>query len=541
MDDGIQLRGGRQLPPRLLPERSNSLQDDTDVIIAVNTDNNPLPNENDFVDGEDLNGEVQLSAGGDGIAKSWAEEMEGDAAINIDKSLSGDFAGAVRAEERNARRLSQVHDLIPSSRHEQVMSRSQGDVAMATRGRGRGHEVHTVSPRSQLRDEMFLRRPGRPSVARAGRYRESSPSPLRSRSHVTFREGPSDTSLSSVSSFIQRSAVDPEKYDGTTSLKTYLKKFERVAQWNKWTSVDKAFQLTINLKGSAALCIKTLRDEQYDDYGAIVSKLKDSFGCNETDWLDKFVNSTRHKSESLIDFANNLRYLGSKAFPDGVQDSTLVKKFIRGCGDSKLADFLFVQQPVDLSEVMRFVLKYQDFQKVEKPRKPDPVYSVAESPVNIIETRKEGLSTAEMFKSIKDCVDKNLKKTEEGMEQIRKTMREVKECQNKFSKEIDQLKNPVFGPNPNFRGNGRHQSFQNPNRNFDSRNPQDNWRNRNYNRSSGPQNNGPRNFGQNPNYSGPTPSTPRYGSPNSAGQGQNLASQGRNSAQGQNSAQVNLN
>ena len=263
--------------------------------------------------------------------------------------MSCGFNDTERVDEMINKCMSRVCDLISFIvKHERAISNT-GDLEANDRSQVRGRNMHDVHPRSPSSDDG--RNPHR---------HEHSPTHPRSRSRITFQEGPS---AASVSSFIQRSAIEPEKYDGKTSLKSYLKKFERIAQWNQWTSSDKAFQLMINLTGSAALCMKTLRDEQFDDYGAIISQLKVSFGCPEIDWLELFVNCTRHKSESLIDFANQLQYLGFEALTTGIPDTLMVKKFIQGCDDSKLAEFLFMENPCNLDAVRKFVLKYQEFQK----------------------------------------------------------------------------------------------------------------------------------------------------------------------------------
>ena len=89
--------------------------------------------------------------------------------------------------------------------------------------------------------------------------------PSRGRDDPTsqFREGPaSQVPLGQPGCLSYRQPIDPETYDGKTSVEEYLKRFEQIADWNKWDDEEAAIQLSLKLKGSAKRIVKILPENQ---------------------------------------------------------------------------------------------------------------------------------------------------------------------------------------------------------------------------------------------------------------------------------------
>ena len=78
-----------------------------------------------------------------------------------------------------------------------------------------------------------------------------------------------------VSSSSQSRWVRPDRFDGTTSLETFLVKFENCASFNRWTEKEKLAHLWTSLQKEAA---QLLWDAQGLSYDELVNRLRKRFG-----------------------------------------------------------------------------------------------------------------------------------------------------------------------------------------------------------------------------------------------------------------------
>lgn len=89
----------------------------------------------------------------------------------------------------------------------------------------RSKQTHLLQPRAPVRD------PGTPRV-----------------------ELTSSNEMRPLSEVMRRTLMKPNKYDGSVPLETFLRQFEVCAEYNEWTSRDKATYLQCSLeKGPAQL------------------------------------------------------------------------------------------------------------------------------------------------------------------------------------------------------------------------------------------------------------------------------------------------
>ena len=54
----------------------------------------------------------------------------------------------------------------------------------------------------------------------------------------------------------QRRQIQPETYNGKSSLEDFIDQFELVSKWNQWTVDEKALQLAMSLRGMAKSAFK---------------------------------------------------------------------------------------------------------------------------------------------------------------------------------------------------------------------------------------------------------------------------------------------
>ena len=73
--------------------------------------------------------------------------------------------------------------------------------------------------------------------------------------------------------------LEPETFDGTSSAEwaEYIIHFEQIAEWNKWSNIQKAKMLSIKLRGEAQKLLGSLSPDQYNDYEILKTTLSHRF------------------------------------------------------------------------------------------------------------------------------------------------------------------------------------------------------------------------------------------------------------------------
>ena len=168
-----------------------------------------------------------------------------------------------------------------------------------------------------------------------------------------------------------RKNVDPEKYDGTESVENYLERFEEVAQWNGWSEVEKAMQLSMHLTGVAKIAVRSLTPEEKRSYSSIHERLMESFDTkgNLLTNQQKFWKRFKSQKESLPEFANELRILANRAFSDIVAgpsgakalEEMLINRFVTGLSNAELGRYVHMQHPKSLQHAVSLARDYEAF------------------------------------------------------------------------------------------------------------------------------------------------------------------------------------
>ena len=55
----------------------------------------------------------------------------------------------------------------------------------------------------------------------------------------------------------RRCQIQPETYNGKTSVDDFIEHFELISNWNQWTIEEQPLQLAMNLRGAAQSLFKT--------------------------------------------------------------------------------------------------------------------------------------------------------------------------------------------------------------------------------------------------------------------------------------------
>ena len=100
--------------------------------------------------------------------------------------------------------------------------------------------------------------------------------------------------------------MKPPKYDGRTPLDEFIIAFNNCAQFNRWSSSDKAAYLKNSLTGGAA---QLLRDSANSTYKELIAKLERRYGTKNQQerYRTEIRYRIRKKGESVPELAQAIR------------------------------------------------------------------------------------------------------------------------------------------------------------------------------------------------------------------------------------------
>jgi hypothetical protein len=169
-----------------------------------------------------------------------------------------------------------------------------------------------------------------------------------------------------------RRQMDPEKYNGKTSVEDFIEHFEQVSLWNQWNGEEKALQLEMCLRGAAKSSFKTIPEIHKTNYLSILSFLRSSFGRLNEEILfqDRFWQRKKCAKEDLVEYAHDLKLLASKAFKDMVEfdnaayNSMIVNRFVSGIGDADLGRWVYMRHPANIDEALSVARDIESYEKL---------------------------------------------------------------------------------------------------------------------------------------------------------------------------------
>lgn len=169
---------------------------------------------------------------------------------------------------------------------------------------------------------------------------------------------------------------DPKPFDGVKiEWCDYIKHFETVADWNGWTLAERAKQLVMCFDGEAIKLLGELPKEVLCDYKLLVQDLNRRYDPTERAqaWKVEFRNRFRKPTESIMQYAQSLTRLVSKAFPNMpsyAQQQWVLDQFTLGIGSLELQRHVQFGHPKALSEAVSLATEYEAFETGMKQRKP---------------------------------------------------------------------------------------------------------------------------------------------------------------------------
>ncbi|XP_068739315.1 uncharacterized protein [Montipora capricornis] len=178
---------------------------------------------------------------------------------------------------------------------------------------------------------------------------------------------------------------NPADYDGTQSLRDYLKHFERCSVVNGWNKEDAAVFLAASLRGEVKKVLSGMSDSDCRNYAKIVDKLKLRFGVEKQRELHqaRLHNRRQQENESVQALSADIRSMSTLAYQNlspGTKERFAVQHFIDTSKDRDDRLRLRREKPRTMDEALLLACGLETFRLLDRdrPRSSPKVFSVDE-------------------------------------------------------------------------------------------------------------------------------------------------------------------
>ena len=165
-----------------------------------------------------------------------------------------------------------------------------------------------------------------------------------------------------------RNASSPKVpiFDGTVSahFRPWLIQFEAIARHQCWTSGEKVVRLVASLTGPAANMLIGMTMGQLDDYAFLAARLSRRYDPPEREEAHRaeLCARTRRCNESADEFADNLKNLAQRAYPNADQnmlDNLVVERFREGHNNIELKKHLCLYPSTGLQDLIGACVRFE--------------------------------------------------------------------------------------------------------------------------------------------------------------------------------------
>ena len=163
-----------------------------------------------------------------------------------------------------------------------------------------------------------------------------------------------------------RPLVLPEPYDGSGSWSEWSFHFENVAAVNNWDDAQKLRWLRVRVTGRAQKALHRLQGSTDMTYEATRDALKARFDpeSRRTRYQAEFQTRRKKASEGWADFADELRSLADKAYPDLGEDARerlSINAYLTQLPQPQIAFSVRQKQPATLDDAVTATLEMESY------------------------------------------------------------------------------------------------------------------------------------------------------------------------------------
>ena len=165
-----------------------------------------------------------------------------------------------------------------------------------------------------------------------------------------------------------RPLLTPEPFSGKGSFTEWLQHFEGVAAINKWDDAAKLLWLRVRLIGTAQTAYGRLPTTARDSYAELTKALKDRFepDAMKEMYVAEFHGRKKAKTEGWAEFADHLKLLADKAFPDledKAREYMSLTQFMGQLENPQVAFSVRQKRPTTLIEAVSATIEMESYLK----------------------------------------------------------------------------------------------------------------------------------------------------------------------------------
>lgn len=160
--------------------------------------------------------------------------------------------------------------------------------------------------------------------------------------------------------------VLPDSFAGETGWDEWITHFENVADVNGWTEEQKLKWIKVRLTGRAQKAFQRLTEAARCDYKEAKKALKARFEpeSKKTLYQAEFQTRRKKKSENWADFAEDLRLLADKAFPelpDEARETLTLNSYLSQLDQPQVAFSVKLKRPTTLDDAVTATLEMESY------------------------------------------------------------------------------------------------------------------------------------------------------------------------------------
>ena len=162
--------------------------------------------------------------------------------------------------------------------------------------------------------------------------------------------------------------MKPNKFDGNTSIDTFLIQFETAADYNMWTSEEKCANLKCCLSGQTGQILWETGSPESITYSQLVDKLKARYGSagQKELFITQLRTRKRKQHESLADLHRDIRRLMALAYPNtsgsDLNEEIGKTHFIEALGNRNLELKIREREPPTLDAAFALAVRLEAYQ-----------------------------------------------------------------------------------------------------------------------------------------------------------------------------------
>ena len=202
-----------------------------------------------------------------------------------------------------------------------------------------------------------------------------------------------------------RPLVMPEVFNGDSSWDQWIYHFENVAVVNDWDEAARLRWLKVRLTGHAQTALQRLQEAVLADYKNVKKALQERFepSCRKERYQAQFQTRKKKKEEGWADFADSLRMLVDKTYPDledNAKEQLALNHFVSQIENGQVAFSVRQKRPKTVDEAVSATLEMEAYIDTKTISTVVEADDVTTDPLAV-----NGV-TSSMADLIKQCIDR---------------------------------------------------------------------------------------------------------------------------------------